>query len=43
VNEPKSPVVSDDLRTLVDMGYVEIVNGDPIVTAAGLKEMEIGD
>jgi hypothetical protein len=36
-------VAPDDLRTLVDMGFVEIVNGNPVVTAAGLQEMEIGD
>ena len=38
-----TPVDPNDLRTLVDMGYVEVVNGAPTVTAAGLKETEIGD
>jgi hypothetical protein len=38
-----TPVDPNDLRTLVDMGYVEIVDGNPVVTAAGLQQMEIGD
>lgn len=38
-----SPVAADDLSTLVDMGYVEIVNGALVVTAAGMQEVEIGD
>jgi hypothetical protein len=35
-----SPIDPNDLRTLVDMGYVEIVDGNPVVTAAGLQEIE---
>jgi hypothetical protein len=38
-----SPVNPNDLRTLIDMGYVEMKNEEPIVTSAGLQEMEIGD
>jgi hypothetical protein len=33
----------NDLRTLIDMGYVEMKNDQPVVTDAGLQEMEIGD
>jgi hypothetical protein len=36
-------VAADDLHTLVDMGYVDIVDGAPVVTAAGMQEVEIGD
>ena len=38
-----SPVDPNDLRTLIDMGYVEMKNDQPVVTTAGLEEMEIGD
>lgn len=38
-----SPVNPNDLRTLIDMGYVEMNNDEPIVTRAGLQEIEIGD
>ena len=38
-----TPVDPNDLRTLIDMGYVEMNNDEPVVTAAGLQEMEIGD
>jgi hypothetical protein len=38
-----SPVNPNDLRTLIDMGYVEMNDDDPVVTSAGLQEMEIGD
>jgi hypothetical protein len=38
-----SPVDPNDLRTLIDMGYVEMNNEDPVVTTAGLQELEIGD
>jgi hypothetical protein len=38
-----SPVNPNDLRTLIDMGYVEMKDDDPVVTSAGLQEMEIGD
>ena len=36
-----SPVNPNDLRTLIDMGYVEMKNEDLVVTPAGLRE--IGD
>ena len=38
-----SPIDPKDLRTLIDMGYVEMKNEVPVVTNAGLQEMEIGD
>jgi hypothetical protein len=38
-----SPVAPNDLRTLIDMGYVEMKNDIPVVTPAGLDQMEIGD
>src|ERR1700746_821514 len=38
-----SPVDPNDLRTLIDMGYVEMKNDQPVVMSAGLDEMEIGD
>jgi hypothetical protein len=38
-----TPVNPNDLRTLIDMGYVEMSNEDPVLTSAGLQEMEIGD
>ena len=38
-----TPVDPNDMRTLIDMGYVEMINGEPVVTATGLQEMEIGD
>jgi hypothetical protein len=38
-----SPVDPNDLRTLIDMGYVEMKNDQPVVTSAGLEEIEIGD
>jgi hypothetical protein len=38
-----SPVSPNDLRTLIDMGYVEMKNEEPVVTSAGLQEIEIGD
>ena len=38
-----TPVGPIDLRTLIDMGYVEMQDDDPVVTSAGLQEMEIGD
>ena len=38
-----TPVDPNDIRTLIDMGYVEMINGEPVVTATGLQEMEIGD
>ena len=39
-----SPIDPRDLRTLIDMGYVEMKNeDDPVVTSAGLQEIDIGD
>ena len=38
-----SPVDPNDLRTLIDMGYVEMKDDQPVVTNAGLEEIEIGD
>jgi hypothetical protein len=38
-----SPVDPNDLRTLIDMGYVEMKNDIPVVMPAGLYQMEIGD
>jgi hypothetical protein len=38
-----TPVGPIDLRTLIDMGYVEMQDDVPVVTNAGLQEMEIGD
>ncbi|TMK52312.1 MAG: hypothetical protein E6G70_01780 [Alphaproteobacteria bacterium] len=35
-----SPVDANDLRTLIDMGYVETKNeNDPVVTPPGLREI----
>jgi hypothetical protein len=38
-----TPVDPNDIRTLIDMGYVEMINNEPVVTAAGLQQIEIGD
>jgi hypothetical protein len=38
-----TPVDPSDIRTLIDMGYVEMINDEPVVTATGLQQMEIGD
>jgi hypothetical protein len=38
-----TPVDPNDLRTLIDMGYVEMISDEPAVTAAGLQQIEIGD
>ena len=39
-----SPPDPNDLRILVEMGFVEIRKGEvPIVTEAGLVEMDLGD
>jgi hypothetical protein len=35
-----TPVDPNDLRTLIDMGYVEMISDEP---AAGLQQIEIGD
>jgi hypothetical protein len=38
-----TPVSPNDIRTLIDMGYVEMKNDEPVVTDAGLQQIEIGD
>jgi|HubBroStandDraft_6_1064221.scaffolds.fasta_scaffold172892_2 hypothetical protein len=38
-----TPVDPNDMRTLIDMGYVEMINDQPVVTAAGSRQIEIGD
>jgi hypothetical protein len=38
-----TPVDPNDMRTLIDIGYVEVINDEPVVTAAGLQQIEIGD
>ena len=38
-----TPVDPNDMNTLIDMGYVEMINDEPVVTATGLQQMEIGD
>ena len=38
-----TPVSSNDMRILVDMGVIEMNNDEPVVTRAGLLEIEIGD
>jgi hypothetical protein len=35
-----SPVKDDDLRTLIDLGLVEIGDDSPVVTPAGLVALE---
>jgi hypothetical protein len=38
-----TPVDPNDMRTLIDLGYVEMINDQPVVTAAGSQQIEIGD
>jgi hypothetical protein len=38
-----TPVDPNDLRTLIDMGYVEMKDEVPTVTMAGLNEIAIGN
>ena len=38
-----SPVSLDDLNTLREMGYIEMINDEPVITLAGMDEMDIGD
>jgi hypothetical protein len=38
-----TPVSPNDIRTLIDMGYVEIISDEPVVTATGLQQIETGD
>ena len=35
-----TPVTDDDLRTLIDMGFVEMRDDAPVVTPAGLAALE---
>jgi hypothetical protein len=35
-----SPVRDDDLRTLIDLGFVEMRDDSPVVTPAGLAALE---
>ena len=43
-NRPKlSPPSDNDLRTLIDMGYVDMRDDRPFVTSAGVNEMDQGD
>jgi hypothetical protein len=39
----RSPLSPADLRPLVDMGFVEVVGGELVITLTGLDEKEIGD
>ena len=38
-----TPVDPNDMRALIDMGYVEIQNDAPVVTSAGLQGIEVGN
>ena len=38
-----SPVNPNDLRVLIDMGYVTMQDDVPVVTPAGVEQTEIGD
>ena len=38
-----TPVDPNDIRTLIDMGFVEMINDEPVVTATGLQQIDIGD
>ena len=35
-----SPVKDDDLRTLIDLGFVEMTDDSPVVTPAGLAALQ---
>jgi hypothetical protein len=35
-----TPLSEDDLRTLTELGYVEIRDGTPVVTQAGLDALD---
>jgi len=37
------PVAPEDLQILKDMGYIEIVDDEPVITLSGMDEMNIGD
>jgi hypothetical protein len=36
-----TPVGPNDIR--IDTGYVEVISDEPVVTADGLRQIEIGD
>jgi hypothetical protein len=38
-----SPPEPDDLKTLLNMGYIEMRDERPVVTGSGLTEMDYGD
>ena len=38
-----TPPSQEDLRTLIEMGYVEMRNDQPFVTSEGINEMDQGD
>ena len=38
-----SPVAPEDLRTLMSMGLVELIDGQPVITLTGMDEMNITD
>jgi hypothetical protein len=38
-----SPVAAEDLRTLMSMGFVEMIDGQPVITLTGMDEMNIAD
>jgi hypothetical protein len=38
-----TPVDPNYMRTLIDMGFVEMINDEPVVTATGLQQIDIGD
>jgi hypothetical protein len=38
-----SPPSAADLRTLTEMGFVEMRDDQPVITNEGLAEMDIGD
>jgi hypothetical protein len=37
------PVSAGDLQTLIDMRLVEMKDGEPVITLAGMDEKEVGD
>jgi hypothetical protein len=38
-----TPVDPNDMRALIDMGYVEIQNDAPVATSAGLHGIEVSN
>ena len=37
------PVSPEDLQTLINMRLVEVKDGEPVITLAGMDEKEVGD